>query len=295
MHRHRLPGSCTYRLYFPDRHAMLTAQPLLYRCCLPSPELAPYVALHWSMQGDLPAGLEREEYLHPEGGCGLIFNQGDPMRLNGRRHDARRWLNGPSSRSVVITLQGRVRLAGVRFLPGAGRLLLQAPLHELLNHSLDNDDFPLPPSAEALWTNLPLDNLARQKHRVEQGLKLLLSRQATLTGSASHQVRMELHKLAQRLQQTNHLDEHAPPSGQARQMQRLFRDYVGIAPQQYFSQLRAQLARERIKRLTPDETLTELAHALNFHDQAHFIRDFQRIVGLTPGQYRRRQDRKREP
>ncbi len=273
---------------------MLTAQPLLYRCCLPSPELAPYVALHWSMQGDLPADLAREEYLHPEGGCGLIFNQGDPIQLNGRRHDARRWINGPSSRSVVITLQGRVRLAGVRFLPGAGRLLLQAPLHELLNHSLDNSDFPLPPAAEALWRDLPLDDLGRQKQSVEQGLRLLLSRQAASAGSASRQVRMELHRLAQRLRSANDPDETAAPSRQARQVQRLFRDYVGIAPQQYFSQLRAQQARERIKRLAPDETLTEVAHALNFHDQAHFIRDFQRIVGLTPGQYRRRQDRKRE-
>ncbi|MGE8546157.1 MAG: AraC family transcriptional regulator [Alcaligenes sp.] len=273
---------------------MLTARPLLYRCCPPSPDLAPYVSLHWSMQGDLPAGVVREEYLHPEGGCGLIFNQGDSMQLNGRVHGARRWINGPSSRSAVIALQGRVRLAGVRFLPGAGRLLLQAPLHELLNHSLDSGDFPLPAAAEALWQELPLDDLAQQKQRVEQGLRLLLARQQATVEAASRQVRQELQNLSQRLRHpTLPVERNAP--AQPRQVQRLFRDYVGIAPHQYFSQLRAQLARERIKALGPDGTLTEIAHELNFHDQAHFIRDFQRIVGLTPGQYRRRQDRKRQP
>jgi AraC-like DNA-binding protein len=33
-------------------------------------------------------------------------------------------------------------------------------------------------------------------------------------------------------------------------------------------------------------SLTELAHEHGWYDQAHFIRDFTALVGVTPGQYR---------
>ena len=37
-------------------------------------------------------------------------------------------------------------------------------------------------------------------------------------------------------------------------------------------------------------TLTDLAHRYGWYDQAHFIRDFTALVGVTPGQYRDRPD-----
>ena len=36
--------------------------------------------------------------------------------------------------------------------------------------------------------------------------------------------------------------------------------------------------------------LSELAHALGYFDQAHFTRDFRKLVGRAPAQYRRGAD-----
>jgi AraC-like DNA-binding protein len=33
-------------------------------------------------------------------------------------------------------------------------------------------------------------------------------------------------------------------------------------------------------------SLTEIAHAANYFDQAHFCRDFKEISGITPSEYR---------
>ena len=38
----------------------------------------------------------------------------------------------------------------------------------------------------------------------------------------------------------------------------------------------------------PQQALTDIALCSGFYDQAHFIHQFQRITGQTPGQYRRR-------
>lgn len=35
----------------------------------------------------------------------------------------------------------------------------------------------------------------------------------------------------------------------------------------------------------PGTSLTELAHLLNYHDQAHFIHDFKAVCGLSPGRF----------
>lgn len=35
----------------------------------------------------------------------------------------------------------------------------------------------------------------------------------------------------------------------------------------------------------PDLSLTEIAYRVNYYDQAHFIRDFKRMIHRTPGQY----------
>jgi transcriptional regulator GlxA family with amidase domain len=68
---------------------------------------------------------------------------------------------------------------------------------------------------------------------------------------------------------------------------RAFKISTGFAPHQWLMTARVELARALLaKSQTP---LVEVAGMCGFSDQSHFSRVFGRIVGATPGAWRRAQ------
>ena len=74
-----------------------------------------------------------------------------------------------------------------------------------------------------------------------------------------------------------------------RQLERRFTQTVGISPQSYIRVKRFNEAMRLIKTRQFDR-LTDVAHALNFHDQSHFIRDVKEFSGITPRSLSQRVD-----
>jgi transcriptional regulator GlxA family with amidase domain len=65
---------------------------------------------------------------------------------------------------------------------------------------------------------------------------------------------------------------------------RRFHQDLGMAPHEYLVSRRIDAARALVKTGLP---LPEIAHRTGFADQSHLHRHFTRIVGVTPGRYRR--------
>ncbi|MEO6689406.1 MAG: AraC family transcriptional regulator [Dokdonella sp.] len=72
----------------------------------------------------------------------------------------------------------------------------------------------------------------------------------------------------------------------ARALQRLFDNYVGVGPKWVINRYRLHEAIELLANGKPVDW-TALALELGYFDQAHFIRDFRRLIGRTPGEYAR--------
>ena len=71
-----------------------------------------------------------------------------------------------------------------------------------------------------------------------------------------------------------------------RGFERMFRRQLQATPQQFLRRLRLRLAcRELTASRRP---LTAIAAAHGFCDQSHFVREFRREFGMTPGEYRAR-------
>jgi AraC-like DNA-binding protein len=68
-----------------------------------------------------------------------------------------------------------------------------------------------------------------------------------------------------------------------RALQRMFRDYVGVSPKWVIQRYRLFEAAERLA--AGDVDGAEVAQALGYFDQAHFIRDFKALVGRSPHAY----------
>jgi AraC-like DNA-binding protein len=71
-----------------------------------------------------------------------------------------------------------------------------------------------------------------------------------------------------------------------RTLQRISRTYIGLSPAVLLRRRRLQRAAERL-RDDPGADLAALATELGYADQAHLTNDFARVLGFTPGGYRR--------
>ena len=71
-----------------------------------------------------------------------------------------------------------------------------------------------------------------------------------------------------------------------RALQRLFSEYVGVGPKWVLARYRMHEAVARVQAGQP-VSWAALAQDLGYFDQAHFIADFRKLVGRTPGDYAR--------
>lgn len=94
----------------------------------------------------------------------------------------------------------------------------------------------------------------------------------------------------------NYIDAHLDESIRVAELAQLIRlsvSYFSVAFRRSFgSTLQTFLAHRRVERaqmlmLSTDQTLTDIALACGFCDQAHFCRRFRRICGYTPTSWRR--------
>ena len=69
-----------------------------------------------------------------------------------------------------------------------------------------------------------------------------------------------------------------------RTLQRLFRTYVGVSPKWMIRRCRIQEAAARLED-GDVRSWADLALALGYADQSHFINDFRRLVGRPPASY----------
>jgi AraC-like DNA-binding protein len=72
----------------------------------------------------------------------------------------------------------------------------------------------------------------------------------------------------------------------ATQLERRMRRALGLSPRQYLLRTRVDEATRRLA--TTDEALADIAHACGWYDQSAFTRQFTRVAGCTPGEYRHR-------
>ena len=66
---------------------------------------------------------------------------------------------------------------------------------------------------------------------------------------------------------------------------RAFKAATGVPPHRFVSERRLEYAKRLIE--SGDAPFSELALACRFSSQANFSRAFRRVVGMSPGTYRR--------
>ena len=247
----------------------------------PAPALAQLVRCFHAFD-DVHAPQSADHHLYPECAVSLSFLDGTS------------WFGPPGAPAELLRVPpvfvdsatrgqrirlvslGRTRMVGVE-LYAWGAMRLFGPL---LGVTPVVGPIVPPPLAARIARLLAADELDAALDAVEQFITER-ARQIDLAPTAATEVAASLYASGGRGAIAALADAQ---SLSVRQLERQFRDQVGMTPKTLARIARFEAAKNRLLD-APATNLTSLAYELDYADQAHFSRDFRAISSVTPSEY----------
>lgn len=236
----------------------------------PCAALAGVLDHHWIVEWDLRGQPPYTQRTLPYPCVNVVFD---------RRQTA---IFGVVSGAFETTLAETGRVIGLRFRAGAFRAFLGKPVRLLTDKTMPVSDVLGIGDAQAEEIVLSARDDAGMVSAAERLLLRVLPPPDPQV-ERIHSILQSLHQDAG-LTQVRDLAERAGMS--ERTLQQLFSEYVGVTPKWVIRRYRLHEAADQLAN-GADVDLAELAHGLGYFDQAHFTRDFRRLVGKAPAEYRR--------
>lgn len=242
----------------------------------PSADLDPYVEHYWVVEWDL-RGLtpERAETL-PHPSVHMVFERDGGSRIR-----------GAARAKFSRLLEDKGGVFAVKFRPGGFYPFVgvpvsrfsdrTVPLHEVFGAEGDDLDLAvLAESADLDRINVVEGFLRARRTDPDENVTLVTE---IVYAVAKEREILKVEDLVERYG----LNKRA--------LQRLFAKYLGVSPKWVIQRYRLHEAAEQLATCAPVNQAA-LALSLGYSDQAHFVRDFKAMVGVSPAAYARaaRQD-----
>jgi len=245
-----------------------------YRELKPGGAMARFVKTFWMLEDSSPNGDEQR--IVPDGRPELIFNLGAPFESckdGAWTRQPQSFLAGQITRPLLLRSAGAAHILGVRFHPHGASDLLGMPLTEFTDQVVPLEDFS--PDLHRTLQRLgelekgdPLEAIAgllAQLCQHEDDDRRMKSAVAQFESSAGL---AEVREVASKVGMS------------PRQLQRCFRERVGISPKLF---PRMQRFQRVFQAMEPGPAgWVEVAVDCGYYDQAHLIRDFREFAGKPP-------------
>jgi AraC-like DNA-binding protein len=246
----------------------------------PPRALAPYVEALWWMQDRGPAPAAPVERVLPDGCLELVLHFGDPFAAGADEAALARQpaalLVGQLTGPLFLRRGAQVDTMGIRFRPGGAWPFVGPCLHELTGRAVEAEQL-WGGAGRELWESVAAaGGRAPQALAAERWLRRRLHGAGdpdTATDAAVRALRagrgaMPVSALA------------ALASLGPRQLERRFRERVGLAPKALARVLRFQAVLEAAGRGGASWVALALDHG--YFDQPHLVRDFRQLGGDSP-------------
>ena len=252
---------------------------------LPSPALRPYVTTYYLLEVAVPEGATIEDRLHPEWANVRFSAQDDWLAAIGPetpRAVPRLAATGPTSRATHF-VTGSMRSWGIGLLPLGWARFIQAPACVYADRIVDGETDPAFAGFVDLADRCALAVKAdpgEQAARIDRFMLALLDR----TSPPEDAERIQAAHTALVDCEIATVADLAVRNGMsARSFERLSLRAFGFSPKLL---LRRQRFLRSLARFMLDPSLTWLS-TLDDHyvDQAQFVRDFRRFMGMSPSCY----------
>ncbi|MCH8620501.1 helix-turn-helix domain-containing protein [Undibacterium sp. TS12] len=236
----------------------------------PSPALAGLVEHYWYVAWDLRGLPAQQQATLPHPNIHLVVENGE----------ARIW--GVHSGRFMRQLQGQERVFGIKFKAGGFYPFYRQAIATLGNGSIAITDCFGQAGADFCQQILAAHSHTDMCTLAEAFLLQHLpppDEQVARVSALLANIEQDRSIIAvEQLMDITGMDKRA--------LQRLFQKYVGIGPKWVIQRYRLH---EAVAQVQAGKTLswTNLALELGYFDQAHFVRDFRQLVGMSPGEYER--------
>ena len=247
-----------------------------YREIRPSGAVRRYIRCYWFLEDDSP--LLSVQRIVPDGRSELVLNLGQPFESQRQGHWSRQpqsFLVGQITGPMLIRPGGPTRTFGVRFHPHGAAQLLKLPIHEVTDSVV-----PLEDISQQLRRHFePIvepRSVPEQFAALDQAMRTLAAQTVAEDSLVIRAVEQFEHSGGKA--RISHLAERSGVS--TRQLERRFRDAVGISPKLFCRMQRFQRIFSRME--APESDWADAAVHCGYYDQGHLIRDFRQFSGKTP-------------
>lgn len=250
----------------------------------PHPDLTPVVKCYWTLEVPAQEDVKRQ-LIVPDGCIEMAFILGDDIIRYTSGDDfilqPREMILGQITRQFHIKPTGVVDTFAVRFYPYGFANFVHTDIN-----TLSNTETPL----AAVFGEEAAGGLARgiihaantmERIGVVEGF--LLNRLGE-TETIDAIVQTTLEAMLETKGSGAIKDILKEDTSKRRQLEREFRQKIGLSPKQLGKVIRLQAALKMMLN-RQSETLTEVAYESEYYDQAHFIKDFKEFTGTTPKRF----------
>jgi AraC-like DNA-binding protein len=234
----------------------------------PSPQLAGFIEHYWYVSWDLRGLPAQQQETLPHPNVQYVIEPGLTA------------IYGVHTGRFTRVLEGQGRVFGIKFKAGGFFPFYGQPVSGLMDGSLDPstifggdaDDFE-----KHVFSNDSIDTMTEAADRLllvhlPDDDPNIARIGALVTTAANDRNITSVEELASRAKLSK------------RTLQRLFDQYVGIGPKWVINRYRLHEVVAQLQAGAPVDW-SELALALGYFDQAHFIRDFRKLIGCSPSAY----------
>jgi AraC-like DNA-binding protein len=233
-------------------------------------DLAHLIEHFWFVHWKIPDGIENTQETLPHPNVHVVFE--------GRNAE----VSGLHSGRFVRVLRGEGSVFGIKFRPGGFRPFHGEPIAQLADRTV-----PLRQvfSKAALELQKAVAAARTDRAKMQIAARFFRERLPPHDPSIDIASRIVASVVDDRtlVSMTALAERHGLS---ARALQRLFKEYVGVGPKWVINRYRLHEAAERLAS-EPSLKWAEVALELGYFDQAHFIRDFKKLVGRTPASFAR--------
>ncbi len=244
----------------------------------PHPDLEPFIECYWMMQSR--NSTPKIEKIIPDGFTELIFNYGDvyKSKISGEwQFQSPHLFAGQITSYFYLENTGWTGSFAIKLKPAALTQFFGLNMVAYLDQIIDLDSFPHVQLANLKNLFLPFEN----EHKLKQ---LLDDRFLELCKNATENPLENALTLIFESNGTASVAELATSAGvNERQLERLFKKYIGLAPK-YYSRI---IKFNHIFQLIKEEkcTWSDIVYQSGYYDQSHFIRNFKAFTGEDPSSY----------
>lgn len=236
---------------------------------------------YWEMKGIISGNTPRQTRYVPKGQSLLIFNFGNSLKTS------ERIINNPFfvvpfiSESLIINQIGNINLFGISFRGDGLYKLFQQTITQL-NQSLPNYLYEQLDSLHPKLSEVDFfEKCILAEKFIERNLNLSLN---NITFNKANQIitqekgKLAINQIAQKLNISQ------------RQIQRLFKERIGITPKVYSKLIRVGSYLDFILENPEKKDWMDLVVEFNYHDQPHLIKEVKAITKLAPEKLIKYQD-----